>query len=164
MTEPKKGRVRGRIRLLFSREPDAGLSPRTPGSWPELRQSHNHLNHPDTWIGYLKNKISVFCNDHTFIFRKWSKTIKTDLDVFSLCFLLYSFGALFWDSVFSMILKGYFLWKCHFSGTGIDQDGKSHNYDNWSLSKIYKWLVSSQQIEIRNMPQLYLPREWLRKQ
>lgn len=64
----------------------------------------------------------------------------------------------------SSMIQGLLSVKMPFSGTGIHQDGKSHNCDNWSLSKIYKWLVSSQQIEVPNMPQLYLPREWLRKQ
>lgn len=60
---------------------------------------------------------------------------KFELDVFSWCFVLYSFGALFWVSTFSAV-QGLLCVKMSFSGTGIDQDGKSHNYDNWSLSKI----------------------------
>lgn len=79
-------------------------------------------------------------NNHIFIFRKYIRKIETELGMFFFCIPL---ELCTWVSIFNSIL-GLLYVKMLFSGTGIDQNGKSHNCDNWSLSKIQKWLVSFQ--------------------
>ena len=45
-TESERQRHRQKEKQALCREPDVGLDPRTPGSWPELKADAQPLSHP----------------------------------------------------------------------------------------------------------------------
>ena len=53
MRHRERQRHRLREKQALGREPDAGLDPRTPGSWPELKADAQPLSHPGVPFWFL---------------------------------------------------------------------------------------------------------------